>query len=113
MVSAVVADVVVVEGAGGWRVPITDDLDMGGLAKAMRLPVLVVARAGLGTINHSVLTAEAVTRDGCLLAGLVLSRYPDDDDAFTESNRVEIERLVRCPTGVYDGRDEQLDAWLR
>jgi dethiobiotin synthetase len=58
------ADLVLVEGAGGWRVPITASLDMGGLARRLHMPVLVVARAGLGTINHTLLTLEAAKRDG-------------------------------------------------
>lgn len=81
-----------VEGAGGWRVPITPDADMAVLARGLRLPVLVVARAGLGTINHSLLTLEAVERDGLTVAGLVLSRRETDDPAAAESNRAQIQR---------------------
>ncbi len=84
-----------VEGAGGWRVPITDEVDMSGLARALKLPVIVVARAGLGTINHSLLTVEAVERDGCSVAALVLSRRPDEDPAFAASNADEIGRSWR------------------
>ncbi|HMG56379.1 MAG TPA: dethiobiotin synthase, partial [Kofleriaceae bacterium] len=47
-----------IEGAGGWRVPITPEADMAGLARRFGFPVIVVARAGLGTINHSLLTLE-------------------------------------------------------
>src|SRR5690606_7031654 len=61
---------VFVEGAGGWRVPLTHSLDMGGLARTLGFPVIVVARATLGTINHSLLTIEAVEREGCELAAL-------------------------------------------
>ncbi|HLL21835.1 MAG TPA: dethiobiotin synthase, partial [Kofleriaceae bacterium] len=64
-VGAAGADLVLVEGAGGWRVPITDAFDMGGLAKLLGLPVVVVATATLGTINHTLLTTEAVRHDGC------------------------------------------------
>ena len=81
-----------VEGAGGWRVPITREADMGMLARSLRFPVLVVARAGLGTINHSLLTIEAVLRDGLPLAGLVLSQRADDDPEAARSNRAEIHR---------------------
>jgi dethiobiotin synthetase len=82
----------IVEGAGGWRVPITAEADMATLARRLGLPVLIVARAGLGTINHSLLTIEAVERDGCQVAALVLSQRPTDDPAFTPSNRAEIGR---------------------
>jgi len=82
----------IVEGAGGWRVPITPTADMATLAGRLGLPVIIVARAGLGTINHSLLTIEAVERDGCHVAALVLSQRPTDDPAFTSSNRAQIER---------------------
>jgi dethiobiotin synthetase len=85
-------DLVLVEGAGGWRVPITITADMGSLAKQLGLPVLVVARAGLGTINHTLLTIEAVEHDGCVVAGVVLSRRPEDDVSLAMSNSVEIAR---------------------
>lgn len=87
------ADLVLVEGAGGWRVPITERIDMGGFAKRLGLPVLVVSRAGLGTINHSLLTVEAVERQGCPVAAVVLSVKPDDDLDFARSNADQISRV--------------------
>ncbi|HEU4735137.1 MAG TPA: dethiobiotin synthase [Kofleriaceae bacterium] len=89
------ASLTVVEGAGGWRVPITRDVDMSALARSLALPVLVVARAGLGTINHTLLTLEAIQRDGSQVAGVVLSQRPEDDREFAESNRREIARRWR------------------
>ncbi len=86
------ADFVLVEGAGGWRVPIWDGVDMGGFAKRLGLPVLVVARAGLGTINHTLLTVEAVERQGCSVGAVVLSVKPDDDLEFARSNAEQISR---------------------
>ena len=81
---------VLVEGAGGWRVPITDSADTSKLAKTIGLPVLIVARAGLGTINHSLLTIEAVERDGSEVAALILNVRHDDDRIFARSNEQEI-----------------------
>ena len=86
------ASLTLVEGAGGWRVPITATADMSTLALSLGLPVLVVARAGLGTINHTLLTIEAVQRDGLSLAAVVLSRRPHDAAGFAETNRREIAR---------------------
>lgn len=86
------ADLVLVEGAGGWRVPITRELDMAGLAKRLGLPVIVVARAGLGTINHTLLTVEAVLRDGQSVAAVVMSCKPEEDPAFVGQNAREIGR---------------------
>ena len=94
----------VVEGAGGWRVPITNNVDMAGLAKRLELPVLLVARATLGTINHTLLSAEAIVRDGCELAGVILSQQPTDESALLLSNVEEISRHVPCPVVVL-GKD--------
>jgi dethiobiotin synthetase len=98
------ADVTLVEGAGGWRVPLTAGQDIADLARVIGLPVVVVGRATLGTINHSLLTVEAVERDGCRVAALVLSRRPEESHEFTQSNCEQIRR--RWPKGeivVYDG----------
>ena len=86
------ASLALVEGAGGWRVPITPTVDMAALALALGLPVIVVARATLGTINHSLLTIEAAERDGCAVAALVLSLRPNEDPAFASSNAAQIAR---------------------
>lgn len=88
-VSATVA-FTVVEGAGGWRVPLTSELDIADLARGLGAPVVVAARAGLGTINHSLLTVQAVERDGCQVGALVLSLRPEDDIRAAQQNRDEI-----------------------
>jgi dethiobiotin synthetase len=62
-----------VEGAGGLLVPIAPGFDMADLARDLGLPVLVVARAALGTINQTLLTLEALARRGLALAGVVVS----------------------------------------
>lgn len=64
---------VLVEGAGGLRVPTSDDADMADLASQLGLPLLVVARAALGTINHTLLTLSEAERRGLVLAGVVVS----------------------------------------
>ena len=66
-------ELVVVEGAGGLLVPITDELDMAGLAGELGLPLLIVARASLGTINHTLLTIEVARERGLEIAGVVIS----------------------------------------
>lgn len=99
------SDVTLVEGAGGWRVPITEAVDMGGLAKRIGLPVIVVARATLGTINHSLLTVQAVERDGCRVAALVLSRRPEENRDFAISNCEQISAQWRGRVLVYEGSD--------
>lgn len=68
------AEAVVVEGIGGWRVPVDDTRTMADLARRLGLPVLLVVGVRLGCLNHALLTAEAVVRDGCRLAGWVANR---------------------------------------
>jgi dethiobiotin synthetase len=85
---------VVVEGAGGLLVPLTERETYADLAAALDLPVLVVARAGLGTINHTALTVEAIRRRGLAIAGIVLNRTAREDDPSVPYNAGEIARLV-------------------
>ncbi|RMH44191.1 MAG: dethiobiotin synthase [Deltaproteobacteria bacterium] len=97
-IAATGADVVLVEGAGGLRVPVTEEHDMADLALALGLPVLVVARDGLGTINHTALTVDAARARGLELAGVVLNGVlPGTDPLAVDSNAAEIERLTGCP----------------
>jgi dethiobiotin synthetase len=98
-----------IEGAGGWRVPITREADMATLAQRFGLPVVIVARAGLGTINHSLLSIEAVLRDGLPIAALVLSELETDDHAFTLSNCAEIARRWPGPILLLRADDAALD----
>jgi len=102
------SDIVLVEGAGGWRVPFTDTADVSTLAKQTGLPVVIVSRATLGTINHSLLTIEAASRDGCTVAALVLSRRPDENADFARSNRDEILARWKGTVLIYEGSDAVL-----
>lgn len=99
------ADVTLVEGAGGWRVPLTSGQDIADLAREVGLPIVVVSRATLGTINHSLLTVEAVERDGCRVAALVLSQRPEESSEFTRSNAEQIARRWKGRILVYQGDD--------
>jgi len=65
------ADAVVVEGVGGFRVPLTADYDTADLAKDLGLPVILVVGLRLGCLNHTLLTAEAIAARGLTLAGWV------------------------------------------
>jgi dethiobiotin synthetase len=92
---------VLVEGAGGLLAPLTDRESYADLAVALGLPVLVVARAGLGTVNHIALTVEALRARGLPLAGIVLNRAaPGEDDPSVRHNPAEITRVThRVPVG--------------
>jgi len=84
----------VVEGAGGLLVPLTPRETFADLAVALGLPVLLVARAGLGTVNHTALTVEALRARGLAVAGIVLNRTAPEDDPSVPHNGAEIARLT-------------------
>lgn len=65
------ADIVVVEGVGGWAVPLTATLMQADLVRALNLPVLLVVGIRLGCINHALLTAQTIQREGFQLAGWI------------------------------------------
>jgi len=87
-------EAVLVEGAGGLLVPLSEGGTYADLAVALGLPVLVVARAGLGTVNHTALTCEALARRGLAVAGVVLNRTAPVDDPSVPHNAAEVERLT-------------------
>ena len=83
------SDLVLVEGAGGWRVPISDTEDMSDLARLCELPVIIVSHAGLGAINHTLLTIEAVEKTQPV-SWVVLSQRSEDDPSLVQTNIEEI-----------------------
>jgi dethiobiotin synthetase len=86
------ADVLVVEGVGGLLVPF-GDFAVRDLAVALGLPLVVAARPGLGTINHSLLTIEAARAAGLDVRAVVLTPWPREPGVMARSNRATIERL--------------------
>lgn len=84
------SDIVVVEGIGGVRVPLTSGVDVLDFAKQLDLPMVVVARANLGTINHTLLTIDAIRSRGLKLAGVVISGYDADSADIVVENNAEI-----------------------
>jgi dethiobiotin synthetase len=90
------SDAVVVEGAGGWCVPLGPDGDMADLAAALGLPVLLVVGLRLGCLNHALLTAESVERRGCRLAGWV-GNLVDPGMAALEANVATLRERLPAP----------------
>jgi dethiobiotin synthetase len=90
------ADLVVVEGAGGWRVPINETETLADLAVAMAAPVVLVVGLRLGCLNHSLLTAEAIAADGLLLAGWVANGI-DPAMACRDENIETLRRRLDAP----------------
>jgi dethiobiotin synthetase len=90
-------DVSLVEGAGGLLVPLTRGYLMADLARDLGLPLLVVARPGLGTLNHTALTVEAARHRGLDVAGLVISGRPSGPDLAGRTNPRWLVELTRAP----------------
>jgi dethiobiotin synthetase len=107
---------VVVEAAGGLLVPVAREVAAGSLEQAdpaerppaqalvtnldlaerLGLPVVLVGRAGLGTLNHCALSAEALARRGIEIAAIVLNRVQAEDDATVSTNRRLVEEMSGC-----------------
>lgn len=109
------ADCVLVEGAGGWAVPLTPGSVMGDLAADLGLPVIVVVDNRLGALNHTILTVDAIRARGLRCAGLVLNHIEDERDIASITNRSTLEDWLGVPVleDVLHG-ETALDAgWLR
>lgn len=90
------ADVVVVEGAGGFKVPLSPTRDSADLAEYLGLPVILVVGMRLGCLNHALLTAEAVVARGLILAGWAANRLDPDMAAYDE-NLAALRSRLPCP----------------
>jgi len=88
------AATVLVEGAGGWLVPISESYSMADLAADLGLPVLVVVNNKLGALNHTLLTVQAIEARGLRCAGLLLNQVADERDSASISNRILLEKLL-------------------
>lgn len=87
---------VLVEGAGGWEVPLAPGFAISDLARALRLPVLLVVSNKLGALNHSVLTLNAIRHAGLHCAGVVFNNLQDELDVAAITNL----RILQELTGV-------------
>lgn len=90
------ADVVIVEGVGGFRVPLNDTVDTADLAVALGLPVILVVGLRLGCINHALLTAEAIAARGLTLAGWIANRI-DPAMSMQEENLQALSLRLQAP----------------
>ncbi len=95
--NSVGADVVVVETAGGAAVQLDGDYDMARLAADLGHDVTIVCRAGLGTLNHTLLTANHLRQRGASVLGLVVSGYPDRPGLAERTNLDELPRVTGLP----------------
>jgi dethiobiotin synthetase len=96
------SDTVIVEGAGGLLVPILENYLMSDLALELGIPVLIVARPDLGTLNHTLLTVESARTRGLDVLGVVISNFPPSPCKAESTNPELITRLSGVPiVGVY------------
>ena len=103
-------DWVIVEGAGGLVVPLDARHDMAGLATRFDLPLIIVARPGLGTINHTLLTIEAARARDLTIAAVVVNGYhPSSATLAEETNPEVIGRLARMPIPLVVPFDARTD----
>jgi dethiobiotin synthetase len=115
-------ELLVCEGVGGLMVPITTGYLVRDLAVDLGLPLVVAARTGLGTINHTLLTVEGARAAGLSVAGVVMTPWSADPEPIERSNRETVERLVGVPVSGLPpteprsladaGRCLPLDEWL-
>jgi dethiobiotin synthetase len=119
------SDVMIGEGVGGLLVPLVSGYSVRDLALALGLPLVIAARPGLGTINHTLLTLEAARDAGLRVAAIVLTPWPDSPSALEQSNRativeigqVEVDVLPLVPSASFDdlaqaAAELPLERWL-
>jgi dethiobiotin synthetase len=99
-------DLTLIEGAGGWRVPLNDNETLADFAKALQLPVILVVGLRLGCLNHACLSAEAIAHDGLNLAGWIANSIdPEmrahDDNIQSLISRIDAPLLGHIPF-IYD-----------
>lgn len=104
-----------IEGVGGWLVPLDKQFWVRDWAVELGLPVVVVAGAGLGSINHTLLTVESIRRAGCSIPGIVINHHGVPEDMASQTNPAIIEDLIGLPIFNLPENpgDLLLPPWLR
>lgn len=101
-------DVVIVEGAGGLMVPLVGGLLVADLVKQLELPLLVVARPDLGTVNHTVLTCFSARQMDIPVAGVIVNNFPENPGLAEQGASHQIGGLCGAPVlGVWPRHEEQ------
>ncbi len=88
---------VLVEGAGGWEVPLAANYRVSDLAADLKLPVILVAGNKLGALNHIILTVNAIRAKGLVCAGIILNQLEDEMDTAMITNKGVVEDLTGVP----------------
>ena len=93
-------DLLFVEGIGGWLVPLTARVTVADWVARYGWPVIIVARAGLGTLNHTLLTVESAQRRGVKILAVILNDVNKAGTATARRNAMVLRRLMRLPVFV-------------
>jgi dethiobiotin synthetase len=106
---------VVVEGVGGWLVPIRADYFVSDLAVEMKVPVLTVAQNRLGCLNHTALTVRSVAGHGLCCAGVVLNDLPGATNIASATNADILGEIIDVPilSGLAEDMDELPRSWSK
>lgn len=88
---------IIVEGIGGWEVPITADYTTADLAQALQLPVVLVVANRLGAISHTVLSCQSIRSRGLSVMGIVLNHLVDELDTVAIANKQAIPAAAKAP----------------
>jgi dethiobiotin synthetase len=91
-------EILLVEGVGGWKCPLTDSFTVADFAAELGFPVLIVSPHRLGTISQTLLTVESVQRTPLPVAGILMNRLAEgDDDGTASTNEAELSRYTTVP----------------
>lgn len=90
-------DTVLVEGAGGWEVPVSAGITVADFAQSLALPVIVVVNNKLGALNHALLTIKSIQSRGLTCAGVIMNHVHDERDPASITNRATLEAFTDVP----------------
>ncbi|NCZ96160.1 dethiobiotin synthase [bacterium] len=104
-----------VEGVGGWRVPMDSTQSVREWARELGLPVLVVCRATLGTLNHTLLTVDSIRNAGLPIPGVIMNFHGAPEDDAVRTNPGILEEWSKLPVAKMpaEARDWEIPGWLR
>lgn len=104
-----------IEGVGGWRVPMDSTHTVREWAQELGLPVLVVCRASLGTLNHTLLTVDSIRQAGLAVPGIIMNFHSAPDDDATRTNPEILQEWVKLPVARLPtaASSWEIPAWLR
>ena len=104
-----------VEGVGGWRVPMDSTHSVREWARELGLPVLVVCRATLGTLNHTLLTVDSIRDAGLSLPGIIMNFHGAREDEAARTNPAILEEWSKLPVAKLpnQAKDWEIPGWLR